>query len=215
MFSGEYARRQALRVVVGQYRYHRLFQDSALVQPLGHAVHRGTGKFATGGDHPFVGMQPGKRGQQRGMDVDQTPGVRLYKGRRQDTHKAGQQDQGRLARTRNRGDGLRQCGIKLRAVGKLRVSNRLVGNALLLGPAQACGVRPVADNCGNMRVVTRSPVFPLRRANQGGHIGAAAGNQNHNRLHKWPIIRRSARTANTHAAPAHVATPTDKNERSC
>jgi hypothetical protein len=72
---GQHPGRQRVGGVAGQHRHHRLRQDGPVVQLGRHPVHRGAGKFAARIDGPLVRVQARKRRQQRGMDVDQPPGV--------------------------------------------------------------------------------------------------------------------------------------------
>jgi hypothetical protein len=53
---------------------------------------------------------------------------------------------------------------------------------------QALGVRPVADDGGHARVEPPRPVLLLRRAHDGGHVAAAAGDQDHDVFHSGAII---------------------------
>ena len=67
-----------------------------MVQFGRHMMHRGPDKSATGIQGPLVRVQSRERGQQRGMNIEQAPGVAVNKPRRENTHEAGQYHQDAL-----------------------------------------------------------------------------------------------------------------------
>ena len=167
-----------------QNRHDRLRQDRAVVQFGGDFMHCRSGKLTACLYRPLMGMQAGKRGQQRGMDVEQPPGEVAHETGCEDAHEARQNDEagGKLI------DAGRQSCIESFAAGKGFVIQDAGRNALRPRKNQAFGIRFVADHGSDPRAKRLFPVLDLRRFDDGRHIGAAARNQNHDVFHTSCII---------------------------
>ena len=76
-----------------------------------------------------------------------------------------------------------QCLIKSLAAGKRLVVQHRGSNAVFSGKRQAFCFRLVADDRRNTRTVQMGPVVAQRSFYDGGHVGAAAGDQNDDVFH--------------------------------
>ena len=188
MLLREHPRRQRGCRVTRQHRHHGLRQDRTVVQFGSHQVHRGSGHLATGINRPLVGMQTGKGGQQRRVDIDQAPGIAIDETGRQDAHKAGQHHQRRLVGMVIAVNHLRQRGIESLAAWVSLVVQHLGDNALCAGELQPLGLGLVADNGGDPGTIAFCPALALSGFHNGGHVGAAARDQNNDIFHEDRIM---------------------------
>ena len=179
MLLREHAGCQRVGGIVGQHGDHGLFQILTVVEFGGDLVNSSTGKFTAIFNGALVGVQPWKRGQQAGMDVEQATLVMLDETRRKDAHEPRQHHQGRPTLGVKSVDGAHEFGIKGFAAGVGLVVQHCGGNAMLLRKLQAFGIGFVADDGSDGGTVTLWPVALLGGADDGGHVGAATGNQNH------------------------------------
>ena len=86
-------------------------------------------------------------------------------------------------------DALSQCGVKRLAAVKGLVVQRFGGaHTQLPRQPQASRTGAVADDGHHARAQCVGPALPLRSPHNGCHIGAAAGDQNHDVLHLPGII---------------------------
>ncbi len=115
-------------------------------------------------------VQARKGRQQRGVDVEQAPGVVLHEIRPQNAHKARQQHQRRAAVGIEAVDGLHQLGLESGPVGVGAVLDQRGGQPLRLRPSQPARLRLVAQHPGNARPKALLPVLLLRRPHQGLHV---------------------------------------------
>ena len=168
------ARGQRAGVVAGQHRHHRLGDDGAVVKLSRHPMHAGAGDLAAGVQGALVRVQAGKSRQQRGVNIEQPPGVMGHKSRAQDAHEARQQHQRGLVAV----NGLDECRIKGRPGLKLLVRKRSCGNAHALGKRQAVGIRLVAEHADHAGIEFFKPALFLRGMDDGFHVGALARDQN-------------------------------------
>ena len=76
--------------------YPCLQHNRPAIDCLGHKVDAGPVLFASGFEHPLVGIQAGKIRQQGGMDIQHPSLVVVYETGGQDAHEACQYDQPRL-----------------------------------------------------------------------------------------------------------------------
>src|ERR1700728_2246462 len=117
MFLQQHASGQRLLGVTGVNRYTCLADDRTAIELSGHEMHADA-VFSLGGlEHPAVCMQALVLRQERGMNVQYAAGIALHELRRQDAHEAGKHQQLGAVLV----DGLRECGLKQRAVGKPRL----------------------------------------------------------------------------------------------
>ena len=159
-----------------------------MVEFGGDHMHRSPCDLATGLDGALVRVQAGKGWQQRGVDVDQSTSITVDKRWRQNAHEARQQQQHGLVRTVITVNQLCQRGIKSLTAGIGLVVQYLGHNALGAGELQALGVRLVADDGGDPCTITLSPALTLRSIDNGGHVGAAARDQNNDIFHEDRIM---------------------------
>ena len=184
MLLHQHARGQHFGRVAGQDRHQALLQNGPSIQIGRDHVHRGTRKFAARINGALVGVEPGKGRQQRGVNIDEPPAVVGDKTGREDAHKARQHHQRRLKLI----DLLHQRRVKSFAAGKGLVVQHCGGNALFLGKHQAARIGLVADHGCDLRPQALVPALLLGSAHNGCHIGAAAGNQDHDVFHGGGII---------------------------
>ena len=126
-----------------------------------------------------MGVQARKGGQQRGVDVDEATLVVRHKTGRQNTHKASQHHQIRCMAVNH----LHQLDIKGLAAIKLLVIQHFGGNAVIARKDQSFGVSLVADHGRDPGVVLLCPVLLLGCTHNGGHVRAAARDQDHDVFH--------------------------------
>jgi len=120
-------------------------------------------------------LQPAEGRQQRRVDVQQPAGVARDELGRQDAHEAGQHHQVGLVPV----DLLGQRGVEGGAIGMRAVVQTDRGDALRLRPGQPARLRTVADD-GNDG---GGPALGLAGLLDGFHVGAPAGNQDHDAFH--------------------------------
>lgn len=117
------------------------------------------------------------------MDVEQATFVVRHKAWGEDAHEACQHHKVGLVFV----DFRHQGGVKgfagLGLVGEGFVVNDSCRNAVFFGKGQAFGVGFVADDGAHLRVELLGPVLGLRGAHDGGHVGAAARNQDDDVFH--------------------------------
>jgi len=89
MLLGQDAGGQRLLGVVGRHRHRRLQHDRPAVHTLVREVHGGAGDLHAVLEGLALGVQAGKRGQERGMDVEASAGEGPDVDRGQDPHVAG------------------------------------------------------------------------------------------------------------------------------
>ena len=174
MLLREHPGGQAVGGVARHDRHHGLRQDVAVVQFCGHTVHRGPCKLAPCINGTLVRVQAGERGQQGGVDVDQTPGIVRHKTWRQDAHEAGQHHQAGLVGINRLHQGCIESGARFGFMGKGLVIHHRRVHALCLREQQTLGVGPVADDGRHLGLEALCPVVALCGAQDGGHVGAAA-----------------------------------------
>ena len=73
MFLGVNPLRQAVRRVIGLYRYHCLYDQWPAVEFLGHKVYAAAVLAITRFQRPLMGVQAFVLGQQGGVDIEQAP----------------------------------------------------------------------------------------------------------------------------------------------
>ena len=181
MLLRQHPRRQRIRRIARQHRYHRLREDGAMVKFVGDAVDCGPGELAARVDGALVRVQAREGGQQGRVDVDEASIKALHKSWRQDAHEARQHHLRGLIAVNHVG----QHCVKGVAAGKGFVVDHLGGNALRLGECQSPRIGPVADH----RSYFYTPATALRRPYDGRHVGAAARNQDDDVIHSEVIIR--------------------------
>ena len=93
--------------------------------------------------------------------------------------KPGEHHQGGLVPVDDAG----QLGIERFPAGEALVIDHLAGDALLAREDQATGIGAIADDGRDPGVPRPAPILALGAANDGGHVGAAAGDQNDDVLH--------------------------------
>ena len=135
---------------------------------------------AAGFDGAAVRVQARKGRQQRRMDVEQPSGVARHEARREDAHEAGQHHQ----RRRMRIDRIGQRRIESLARGEVLVRRPPRSRC----PAPAPSASPPASALLLITAATRAPKRRAQRsrsarAHDGRHVGAAAGDQDHDVLH--------------------------------
>ena len=162
-----------------------------MVQLSSHMVHSCASHFATCVNGALMGVQPGKCGQQRRMNIEQSSFVALYKTWREDSHEARQHNQGRATIRIMGVDRIGQRRIKGLARFKRLVVQHLRRQPVLTGKQQAPGIGPIADDPGNPRTSVfaphRIPMLPLCGLYDGLHVGARARDQNNDVFHDWII----------------------------
>ena len=184
MLLRQHPRRQGVGRVAGQHRYHGLIQDGAHIQLGRHQVHRAAGELAARVNGALVRVQPGEGRQQRGMDVDQPPRVARDETRREDAHEPGQHHDGGVMAV----DHLGQRGVEGLAAVESLVIQHLGGDALLAREREAPGIGLVTHHGRHAGVQGARPALLLRGTHDGGHVGAAARDQNHDVFHVPWII---------------------------
>jgi uncharacterized protein YceH (UPF0502 family) len=170
--------------VTGQHRHHGLRQNSAMVQLRRHLVHRRARHLAPCVNGALVGMHAGKRRQQRRVDIEQPAGIMLRKAGREDAHEARQHHQLRRMQVNPR----HQCRVKGLARRKVAVGQQVGRKVQAFGQRQALSVGAVADHGGNPQAALFLPGFFVGGPGNGGHIGAATRNQDHDIFHCSKII---------------------------
>ncbi len=153
-------------------RHHALRNHGPAIEFGRNEMHRAAGHAAAGGQCAFVGVQAGKGGQQRGMDVDQAAFVMGAEGGREDAHKSGQHDQIGLMAV----DQFHHGAVEGFAVGEVFVVQRGGIDAARCRPRQSGGVFVVAQYGADVRI--RNGGF-----DDGLHIAAASGNQDDDVFH--------------------------------
>lgn len=184
MFLRQDPVRQRACGVARQHRHHGLRQNRSVVELGRHLVHRGARHLAPHVDGALVGIEAGKSRQQRRVDVDQPARIVLHKAGREDTHEARQHHQLRRMQVNPRD----QRPIKGLARRKIAVRQQVGRKTQAFGQRQTLGVGPVADHGGNPQAELFLPGFLVGGLGNGGHVGAAARNQDHDIFHCSKII---------------------------
>ena len=154
-----------------------------MVEFGGHLVNGGTRKTATSIYSALVRVQAGKRGQQRRVNIQQSPFKMHHKTRREYAHETRQHQQRWLITVDCLAQHIVKRGARIGSVGKRGVIHNLRGQTHVCGDLQAACIRAVADDSGNSRIQSLFPLLLNSSAGNGRHVGAAAGNQNHDVFH--------------------------------
>ena len=184
-------------------------------------MHGGASVLTASVNGTLVRVQTGKRGEQRRVDVEQSPCVLRHKARRQYPHETGQHHQGGSPRLVVAANGGGKRLVKVRTAGVGAMAQHLGGNTLFARQAQAPGVWLVANDGHHLGAKLRGPGLFLRGAHDGCHIGAATRDKNDDgqglglNLHTGGIIASALPCNKTHATARNVARRTNKKERSC
>lgn len=169
MFQRQHPLCERLGRIVRAYRHGALRDDRTVVQHRGDEMH-GTAVHANpGGQRLGVRVQAGKRGQQRRVDVNQSPGIAVDENRGQHPHEPRQYDEIRLMQVNLRG----QRGIESVAAGMVAVMDDCRRNAVLVGPVQSSGVGTAGDDRGDIG----GPTFLAAGTHDFNHIATPARNE--------------------------------------
>lgn len=98
VFGGVDALMQTRGGVMVENGHGLLADDGAGIHAGVHKMHGAAGDFHAVVERLFPGFEPGKGGQQRGMDIDDAPFKRAQKIALQDAHETGEDDQIHLGR---------------------------------------------------------------------------------------------------------------------
>ncbi len=143
MFGCKDARRQAHLVVIRMHRNDCLGDDRPGIDVGAHEMHRAPGKAHAGGQRLPLRVKPREGRQQRGMNVDHPIAPSLDKTGVEDAHKASEANQVDPVPAQSR--------VSLRRkTYAITVRNHCARDASGGGPRQARGVRPVADDNGDL-----------------------------------------------------------------
>ena len=124
MLLRQHACGQRRLVVVGAHRHRGLDHDRSIVELGGHEVHRRAMQLHPGLERAPVRMQPRKRRQQRGMDVEQPALVAAHEALGEHAHETREHDQIRRMGV----DAFGQRGVEAGAVGVRGVIDHRGGN---------------------------------------------------------------------------------------
>ena len=169
--------------------YHGLGEDGAVVQLRRDFMHGGAGKFAAGFNSAGMGVETGKRWQERGMNIDYAPGVMRHKPWRENAHETSQDHQRGIEGVY----GLHQGVVERFAAVKSFVVQALGGQALRTSPGQTSCVLAVAEHGHHLGTLLFGPTLGAGGLHNRLHIGAGAGNQNDDVLHATSIIPAACR----------------------
>ena len=163
-------RRQRLRRCHRRHRHRRLQDDRPAIEPGGHEVHRRAAHAHAVRERLRLGIEAGKRRQQRRMDVQDPIGKGVEQRRADQPHEAGETDQPDVVRLQR----LRQRLI----VGVTRARGRAAAPSCASMPASRARSRPAAS--GTIRDHHRDR--GIERAPGDGvddrlKVAAAPGNQ--------------------------------------
>jgi hypothetical protein len=123
----------------------------------------------------LMGVQARKRGQQRWMNIHQTPLVVTNETFSQDTHEASQHHKIR----RKLIDTFGERSIEGFTTGKALVINEMGDDSRFGCRFEALGLRPVADHGGDID----RQAAGIAGGNQGFHVAAPAGNKDDDIFH--------------------------------
>ena len=168
----------------------------------GHAVYRATTHLAASINGALVGVQAGECGQQAGMDVDQAACEMGDKTGREDAHEAGQYHERGIKAV----DLGHKRGLEIFAAGERAVVQRRRGDPFAACPDQPRCLCPAADDSHHLGAIPLAPAALARRRHNGGHVRAAARDQNDDVL--VHLLRPSAlRSALFLSQPVSVMSP--------
>ncbi|MBA7654549.1 hypothetical protein ES703_62429 [subsurface metagenome] len=171
MLDGEDALGQRFGRIVVAHRHGTLHHDRTGISLRDHEMHRRTGNLHAGLQRLAVRIEPGKRRQQRGMDVEHPPVPALNEFGGEQPHETAETDQldPMLFQL------LLQHSLESGAVLAERLAlDQFGGDAISPGAIEANGVRAVGNHNGDLG----RKVFRLRRFDQRGHVGSAPRDQN-------------------------------------
>src|SRR5207249_2900287 len=96
MFFLQNAGRKRFDRIVIQNRNHSLVDDWAIVQRAGYEVNRAAAEFYSVLQRLFLDLEPGKRRQQRRMNIQDTVGKGVEKDGAEDSHEPGKNHQANI-----------------------------------------------------------------------------------------------------------------------
>src|SRR5437762_2126286 len=175
MLSRQHAHRQRRFGIVGQDRHDRLGNDRPVVELGGDEVHCHASELAARGDCAAMRVKPRERWQQRRVHVDDAAFEAAHEFARQDSHEAGEHDEVRLIRLHFSGE----RRIKFGALGEGLVIDDRRRDPVRFRERETCCVGAIADHRRN----ARRPGFGRAGLDDGLHVGAASGDQDHDVLH--------------------------------
>jgi riboflavin kinase/FMN adenylyltransferase len=183
VLHGQHAARKRAGCVAFQHRHNRLRKDGAMVEFGRDRMHRGPMESTAIGQHPSMGVEAFVGGQQRGVDVEQTPSKGLTEWAGENAHEAGEHDEvGRMGL-----DGLGQCVIEGLTRGKTFVIDDLSVNAAGRCSRKALGLGAVRDHCSHID----GPAPRIERIQDGHHVAAASGDEHdQSRFHQADCMPR-------------------------
>jgi len=169
---GQHTAGEAILIIIGQHRHSRLDHDGSIVEFRRHKMYARPVQPHPGRERAPVRMQPRESGQQRRMDIEQTPCVMPDEIFAKYPHEPGQHDQVRRINI----NGSPQGNIELVSVGIIGMRDNRRFDTLARGKREASGIGAITDNRRNARTGNIRPDNSL-------HVAAPAGNKDDNGFH--------------------------------
>jgi len=174
IFLRENSLRKCFFVVIVADGDYRLQNDRSTINAAVDEVNRGAGYFHAVIERLALRMQPGKRRQQRRMDVEYPPFVSLEQWAAKDTHESREENELNAGGVADVEDPLFRTLLKT-ATALTRIDHVAL-NAERLGNAHGSGSRIVCNETDNLRGI----VFVSTTLCYGFEIRAAARGQDRN-----------------------------------
>ena|GEM_PF-2742792 len=186
---GQHAAGEAILIIIGQHRHSSLDHDGSIVEFRRHEMYARPVQPHPSRERAPVRMQPRKSGQQRRMDIEQTPRVMPDEIFAKHPHEPGQHDQVGCVNI----NGSPQGVIEPVSVGIIGMRDNRRLDTLARRKRETGGIGAITDDRRDARAGNIRP-------DDGLHVAAPTGNKDDNGFH-------DAQNKNSRATARHQKDP--------